>query len=627
MIQVENIFFQYEDGQPVLNGISLDVQQGEWLAVIGANGSGKSTLARHLNGLLLPNQGGVTVEGLSTADEDLLWRVREQVAFVFQNPDNQLVATSVEDDIVFGPENLGLEPAEIGARLERALAITGLTDKRHKMPHLLSGGEKQRVAIAGALAMQPRYLVLDEPTSMLDPQLRQSVIATLQQLHQELGMGIIYITNIMEEALLAQRIVVLDAGRIVKEGPPAEIFADHAWLRAHQLDMPPACHIASLLAQEGYAQVQGSLTLEDLLIRLQGLLSKTPPAATKVADEAAQQVPAQAADGAGVEGDLPSESQDGAVTAAEKDATASRKLGEGRSAAEILAERPKSVLIRVTDLGFTYQPGSVNAATALQGLNLEFQRGELTALIGHSGSGKSTLAQLLVGLMLPTAGTVEVKGQDCHDLPKGAIFRDVGLVFQYPEQQIFGETVLEEVAFGPRNFQVPEEQIEKIVAKALEDVGLKPELFLQRSPFSLSGGQKRRVCIASMLAMGAEILILDEPTAGLDEGGRSWIHDLARRLQKQGRTVVWISHNMEEVAELAGRILVLAQGKLLMQGSPAQVFAHERELAELGLDIPVAAKLVRRLRESGAPLAGQAMTVEAAYREISAWLGGARDDA
>jgi energy-coupling factor transport system ATP-binding protein len=269
MIEIRDLHFSYhKQGEPVLNGIDLVIPEGQWLTVIGANGSGKSTLARCLNGLLQPTSGRVLVDGLDTANEQELYQLREKIAFVFQNPDNQFVATSVEDDIAFGPENLGLPREEITRRVEQALEITHLSEKRDKPPHLLSGGEKQRAALAGALAMASRYLVLDEPTSMLDPRLRRQVIASLRMLHAEYGMGLIYVTNIMEEALLAQRVVVLDQGRIARDGSPREIFSDYRWLRERQLDMPPICRLSAMLADDGYEQLRGIMDSELLLEQL-----------------------------------------------------------------------------------------------------------------------------------------------------------------------------------------------------------------------------------------------------------------------------------------------------------------------------------------------------------------------
>lgn len=272
MIEINDLCFSYEpESPPILKHLNLTIRPGQWLAIVGRNGSGKSTLARCLDGLLQPESGRVLVDGLDTRDEQQLLQVRERVAFVFQNPDNQLVATSVEDDIAFGPENLGLPREEISRRVERALAITRLTPKRLLAPHLLSGGEKQRVAIAGALAMSSSYLVLDEPTSMLDPLMRREVLDSLVQLHQQQGLAIIYVTNIMEEALLAQRVVLLDQGRVAADLPPREFFRDRQFLQSQGLDMPQVSHIASRLADLGYEDLRGCLAIDELRERLLSL--------------------------------------------------------------------------------------------------------------------------------------------------------------------------------------------------------------------------------------------------------------------------------------------------------------------------------------------------------------------
>jgi energy-coupling factor transport system ATP-binding protein len=594
MIKAERISFSYQqDGPQALRDIDIEIAARSWVAIIGANGSGKSTLARHFNGLLLPDKGRVLVDGLDTADADELIEVRQKVAFVFQNPDNQMVATSVEDDIAFGPENLGLPPQEIGRRLTEALAITGLTDKRRQAPHLLSGGEKQRVAIAGALAMRSAYMVLDEPTSMLDPQLRLSVIATLRKLHRELGLTIIYVTNVMEEALLAERVLVLETGQLVKDGPPAEIFSDAKWLQKRQLALPPACQIAAVLAEAGCKELAGCLTVEDLLKQIQrpeDRRQRTEDRGQRTEDRG------QRTDDEGrSHGDVGRDDHGAPI------------------AQPVRGDRP---IIETRRLCFAYRAAGLPSVDALVEVDLEIAQGEIVGLIGHSGSGKSTLAQLLTGLIMPISGEVFVGGVSNLALPKGAIFRSAGLVFQYPEQQLFAETVAEEVAFGARNFGMFEQKLPKVVENALREVGLPPQEFLQRSPFALSGGQKRRLCIACVLAMNTKILIFDEPTAGLDEGGRQWMLQLARRLQGQGKTIVWISHNMEEVAELAGRIIVLHQGRVVKDGPPAAVFAAAEELSNLGLDIPVAAKLVRQGKTMGLPLPGKAITVAGACQEL-----------
>ena len=275
--------------------------------------------------------------------------------------------------------------------------------------------------------------------------------------------------------------------------------------------------------------------------------------------------------------------------------------------------------IETKDCTYTYQSGSVNAYPALHHINLQICKGEMIALIGHGGSGKSTLASILAGLFQPQSGKVTIDG---NSVPKKGVFSEVSLVFQYPEQQFFGKNVMEEVAFGPRNFGIAEEQIPRLVNDALEKVGLDPEQFCQRSPFALSGGQKRRVCIACMLAVDPQIIILDEPTAGLDEGGQIWMRELALELNKQGKTIIWISHDMAQVAQFAKRVIVLEKGKIIMDDIASKVFCCEQELKKAGLDIPKAAYLVQQLKAKGWKIPAKAITVEGAFSEINAYLGG-----
>lgn len=273
---------------------------------------------------------------------------------------------------------------------------------------------------------------------------------------------------------------------------------------------------------------------------------------------------------------------------------------------------------------YTYQPGSISEAAALRDISLQIAPGEMLAVIGHGGSGKSTLALLLAGLYQPTSGKLTICEDHRHD---PALFRQVGMVFQYPEQQMFGESVFEEVAFGARNMGTPNDYLPNKVRQALDLVGLDADVFWHRSPFMLSGGQKRRVCLASVLVVNPRIVILDEPTAGLDAGGRRWLADLMRRLHEKGKTVIWVTHDMTEAAELAERIIVLDQGRVVLDGSPADVFAEQEILERAHLRIPTAAALVRGLRQRGIPLPGVAVTVQQAYAEISGWLQQRSDSA
>ena len=253
------------EGHEALRGVTLSIGAGEFVAVLGANGSGKSTLARHLNALLLPREGHCYVRGMDTRDEALRWDIRQEVSMVFQNPDNQLIAAVVADDVAFGPENLGVPPAEIRRRVADALALVGMERYTQAAPHLLSGGQKQRIAIAGAIAMQTHALVLDEPTAMLDPRGRAEVLSAVERLHEEQGMTIVYITHFMEEAIAADRIVLMDAGQVVMDGTPREIFSQAEKVRALGLDVPLAADIAERLRRGGRDLPQDIVTDEELL--------------------------------------------------------------------------------------------------------------------------------------------------------------------------------------------------------------------------------------------------------------------------------------------------------------------------------------------------------------------------
>ncbi|MGI6264070.1 MAG: energy-coupling factor transporter ATPase [Acutalibacteraceae bacterium] len=278
MLTAQDVRFQYEypDEPPVLvlDGIDLTVKKGAFVALLGHNGSGKSTLAKHFNALLLPTGGTLLVEDIDTRDEGRLYDIRRKVGMVLQNPDNQLVSTVVEEDVAFGPENLGVEPAEIRRRVDEALRLVGMYDYRRQSPHKLSGGQKQRVAIAGVLAMQPDCLVLDEPTAMLDPQGRREVLDTVCRLNREQGMTVVLITHYMEEAVLADRVVVMDAGRTVMDGTPAQVFTRVDTLKATGLDVPQPTELCDDLRRQGVALPDGILTVEDCVDALAAVWRK-----------------------------------------------------------------------------------------------------------------------------------------------------------------------------------------------------------------------------------------------------------------------------------------------------------------------------------------------------------------
>jgi energy-coupling factor transport system ATP-binding protein len=269
MIECSNVFFGYEkennETKLAVNGVNLNVKKGEFLVILGHNGSGKSTIAKHMNALVLPSEGDVLVDGMNTKDFDNLWKIRNKAGMVFQNPDNQIVATIVEEDVAFGPENLGVEPKEINHRVDEALKTVNMSEYRRHAPHLLSGGQKQRVAIAGILAMKPECIILDEPTAMLDPSGRNEVLNTIKELNKKYGITIILITHYMEEAVEADRIIVMDNGSIVKEGNPREIFSNVSMMKNIGLDVPQVTELAFKLQQSGLNITSDILTISEMV--------------------------------------------------------------------------------------------------------------------------------------------------------------------------------------------------------------------------------------------------------------------------------------------------------------------------------------------------------------------------
>jgi energy-coupling factor transport system ATP-binding protein len=555
IIRVENLSFTYlpEHGTPVpaLHGVNLTIEPGEYVAILGHNGSGKSTLARHLNALLLPTAGQVLVKDWNTRDAAHVLDIRSTVGMVFQNPDNQMVATIVEEDVAFGPENLAVPHDELIARVDWALEQVGMTAERKRAPHLLSGGQKQRVCIAGVLAMKPEVLVLDEATALLDPLGRREVLDTVQRLNREQGVTVVAITHHMEEAVEASRVLVMADGVIELDGTPREIFSQVDHLQTLQMDVPQVTQLAGLLHRlwPGFPS--------DLLISAE---------LTNAVREHLTPRPAPAAV-------LP-------VTA---------------------APETRERIIEVRGLGHDYMQGTPLAVTAISDVNLDVHRGEIVGVIGHTGCGKSTAIQHLNGLYRPQRGQVHVLGQDLHD-PKIDVRKlrsRVGLLFQNAEAQLFEQYVGDDVAYGPRNLKLSREDVRARVRRAMESVGLGFEEFKDRITFGLSGGQMRRVALAGVLALEPEVLVLDEPSAGLDPQGRRQLYDTLLALHAAGLTLVIVSHNMEELAQVCHRLFVIDHGQTVMSGPPAEVFARAAELKRMGLGVPGVTAAVDDLRQAG----------------------------
>lgn len=574
---VDHVSFNYHqhgtDAIRALNHVSLDVPQGSHVAILGRNGSGKSTLARLINALELPSDGRILVAGLDTRDPFSVWEVRRRCGMVFQNPDNQIVGTTVEEDVAFGPENLGFPQPEIRAAVDRALERVNLLHVAERPPHLLSGGQKQKLAIAGILAMQPSCVILDEATSMLDPATRADFMALIGELIHDQGLTVVNITHHMEEALLADRVVIMNDGHVVMSGTPAEVFDRVQLVKEQGLDVPVHGEILHRIAE---------LTGQKLL--------PMETASWASAQQAVRRLLSPAI--------LSELHIDSATERASSDPD------------------DREVIIRVENLSFTYSSGTTLESAALKNVTFDVRRGELLGIIGHSGSGKSTLIQHLNGLLRAQKGSVSVLDLDAtNNQAIKTIRRHVGLLFQYPEHQLFEETVYQDIAFGPKRLGLDLAEVERRVLWAANIVGLTAEE-LDRSPFELSGGQRRRAAIAGVIAMRPEVLILDEPAAGLDPAGREEILGYASRLRDEGSTVILVSHSMEDIARLSDRVLALRHGEVVLFGTPQEVFNQPDILAAADLAVPRPSAFLLDLKADYPLLSEHCYTVDAAAREL-----------
>ena len=614
MIECRGVSFSYDGATPALDGVDLNIEDGEFFCILGGNGSGKSTFAKHLNALLQPDAGTVRINGMDASDPELVYDIRSTAGMVFQNPDDQLVATLVEDDVAFGPENLGVESAQIAQRVREALKGVGLVGFERHETHALSGGQKQRVALAGVLAMEPRVLILDEASSMLDPRGRKGLMKVCHALHDR-GMTIVMITHFMEEAAEADRVAVFRAGRVAMLGTPEEILTRADELAQLNLDMPASCCLGRALSARGVpvcAQVREA-----------DMVAAVAQAYTERSE---------------------------AGTTGQRSASDTRSLDNASSATdEAVASEP---IIEISHLSYSYSLSArerrrwhkrsatadvsskqalwgndPNSPWALRDVSLTVHHGEFLGLAGHTGSGKSTLVQHLNGLIRPQEGSVYALGLDlANKKDAAAVKAKVGVVFQYPERQLFAETVAQDVAFGPHNLGLSQAEVVRRVESSLARVGLDLATVGNKSPFELSGGQQRRVAFAGVLAMEPEVLVLDEPMAGLDPAARRDFLELIGRLHDEGLTVVMVSHSMDDLANCCDRIIVMNEGAVFAEGTPAQVFVHADELKSIGLGVPAAQRMALALAEAGVSLRCDGLyTVESLADELADLLIGRSD--
>ena len=615
MIECRGVSFSYDGAIPALDGINLNIEDGEFFCILGGNGSGKSTFAKHLNALLQPDAGTVRINGMDTSDPELIYDIRSTAGMVFQNPDDQLVATLVEDDVAFGPENLGVPSAQIAQRVREALKGVGLVGFERHETHALSGGQKQRVALAGVLAMEPRVLILDEASSMLDPRGRKGLMKACHALHAR-GMTIVMITHFMEEAAEADRVAVFRAGRVAMLGTPEEILTRADELAQLNLDMPASCCLGKALRVKGVpvcAQVREADMVAEIV---QAYAERNVPGVTGQPSASDARIL-----------DNASSATDGANASEPVIEILHLSYSYSLSARERRRWHKRSVTADASSKQALWG-NDPNSPWALRDVSLTVRRGEFLGLAGHTGSGKSTLVQHLNGLIRPQEGSVSALGLDLSNKKDAAAVKaKVGVVFQYPERQLFAETVAQDVAFGPRNLGLPQDEVARRVASSLARVGLDLAAIGNKSPFELSGGQQRRVAFAGVLAMEPEVLVLDEPMAGLDPAARRDFLGLIDRLHREGLTVVMVSHSMDDLANCCDRIVVMNEGAVFAEGVPAQVFAHADELKSIGLGVPAAQRMALALAKAGVPLRFDGLyTVESLVGELSSLLLVCADD-
>ena len=511
---------------PVLRDISLEIQKGEFLGLIGPTGAGKTTLCLTLNGIVPQFYSGrffgrATVAGLDTLNHPIS-RLARHVGAVFQDPETQLIATSVENEIAFALENLKVEREEILRRIPRVLSAVRLEGTEEKHPHELSGGQKQRLAIAAALAVRPDLLVLDEPTSQLDPVGEQEVFGVVRELNKEFGMTILMASHAAEQmAEFADRIVLLSEGQLVIIGTPDEVYSQIDLLEKHHLRPPQVASVFYIAKKLGASVDSVPVRLEaglDALGSLAGRCEITPPTT----------------------------------------------LPEPRASSG-------EPVLSVRDLQHIYADGT----EALHRISLDIHEGEYVLIIGQNGAGKTTLVKHFLKLLEPTEGAVTVSGVDTRELTVSGLARQIGYVTQNPDNQIFSMTVDEEVSFALVNLDYPEEEVKARTIESLEAMGLLE--VRDAHPLSLPKGDRARVVIAAILAMKPEIIIFDEPTTGQDYRGAKYILDVSRQLHQMGKTVIVITHHLYLMPEYAERVIVMGKGTILLD-APIREAYHEVDL-------------------------------------------------
>jgi len=547
LVSIQGLTFRpTHASQPILNNISLNIQKGELIVLMGSTGSGTSSLCYAFNGLI-PHfvqgdfAGTVSIMHRVTTNSPV-WEQANRVGLVFQDFETQLVSTNVETELRYALEAHGGSPSLVNAEafrqhMQQTLELVGLSGLERRDPFSLSGGQRQRLVVASVLVREPQVLVMDQPLTDLDPAGRQQFIQLLDGLREK-GVTVVMAEHGVEELMNADRVCVLDNGEIIWQGTPRELLRQPQLAQHHGLSPYPLAECFTNLSDHTLpATIEEAWELMDTL----GL----------------QMVP------------VPGRND----------------VQQSLQALQVPCPTP---IIEVKGVSVYYRP----EVSALKEVSLSIQQGEFVAILGQNGSGKSTLAKLLNGLLVPSEGQVLVLGQDTKQTGVGQLASIVGHVFQNPDHQIFAETVRKEIAFGSRNAGCSPEECNLRVAEALQAVGLSGAE--DRDPFSLTKGERQRVAVASILAAQPHILVVDEPTTGLDAKESARMMNMMRTLNQQGHTVIMITHDMRLVAQYATRCVLMRDGTVLAEGSTREIFSDPALVQSAALELPVLTRFSQR---------------------------------
>jgi energy-coupling factor transporter ATP-binding protein EcfA2 len=552
LIQINDLHYKpVGSSADILKAVSLEINEGDFVLLVGPSGCGKSILSRCINGLIPNLDGGemsgeVRVMGMSTC-ENPIHKFASIIGIVFQNPDDQILSLRVVDEVAWGVENSGIPHEEIRQRVDEYMQKCDISHLWDRLTFAISGGQKQKVSIASNLAMCQKALILDDPTTDLDPVCKSEVVGLLTKLYNEEQKTLIIIEHDFNDLIeMANRIVVMDAGVVVFDGQPGQIIAQHYdELVKLGMNIPQHVEIAhSILVHKPQVERYPTGKEEAFQIFKEFIQQHTP---------------------------LP-----------ERAGSNLKPAGEP--------------IVRVRDLKFAYDP----SRPVLKGVSFDINQGEFVAIVGANGSGKSTLVNNLVGLLTPDSGQVIIDGQDTSKVKVSKLAQNIGYVFQNPDQQLFTNSVAEEAGFSLKVHNVPVDEKNRRVADVLQTVGLSE--YANRHPFSLSRGQRQKLAVATALIHDPRIMLLDEPTTGQDRQSLSGLLDLMVQLNQQGNTTIMVTHDMDIVAAYASRVIVMADGQIVMDGRPEDVFYDQFEtLSQLRLRPPTLVDYCRRLERCGMP--------------------------